>query len=272
MGRKKIKPISSIFTILIFFILFLLLFIPDSFGQVFEAFSYSTNNPPIIDGVITENEWNNAWKKELNYHYLLMKNDGSNLYILLDVVGDISENVSLSEDFVNDYFWLSFDVDRDLEISSDEDVLFSPIRGSEVLGKAYHLRAGATTGLYGTVSKLGKGFGPSLNSDRFHRFWELSINLGEINAIRGGSVNMGYRINSHIPLIYEEYPLNYSFDFSNLIEVDLGVNPTPSPTIQITPSPSPIPDFELPLGPIIGASLGIGLGLLILILFIKFKK
>lgn len=272
MGRFKVKHTSSMLYILVLFILVSMFFIPTSFCELLEGESFLTNDPPEIDGIVSIGEWNNASKMNLIHGYLLMQNDASNLYILFDVIDDTSANTSLSANSLEDYFWLSFDVDRDWTITTNEDVLFSKIPSRMVLGKAYHLRAGATTGLYETESQLGIGFGPSLNFEVPHRFWELAINLREINAIPYGIVNIGFRISSQVPLIFEEYPMNYGFDFSNLVEVKLGVThrpATPAPTV--TPSPTQLPtlDVILPDGLLIGAIVGISLGLVVVVLLIK---
>ena len=56
-------------------------------------------------------------------------------------------------------------VELDGNITEDKDVLYAIIPSKSVLGKAYHIRPGANTGLYSTTSQLGIGFGPSINSE-----------------------------------------------------------------------------------------------------------
>lgn len=215
-------------------LLFFAFFIVSSYGEALQGTSYFTDHPPSADGIISIGEWNNASKMKLEhgfvtytereYGYLMAQNDAKNLYILFDVLEDTSENVSLDENSWQDYFCLSFDVDLDKEITPNVDVLFSPYPSNRsVLGKAFHIGPGTTTGMWNTASQLGTGFGSSFNSEIPHRFWEIAISLQEINSNPYGKVGIGYRIHSDVPRFTRQFPFNYTRDFSNLFEIDLGI-------------------------------------------------
>lgn len=81
--------------------------------------------PITIDGVETQNEWDNAAKIALENGIIFVKNDDSKLYLLIDVVGDtyadyLFSNIPSINDFVN----LVFDVNRDKLVTPDVDVSY----------------------------------------------------------------------------------------------------------------------------------------------------
>jgi hypothetical protein len=176
--------------------------------------------PPTIDGVVSDHEWDSASSLRLERGFMLVQNDASNLYLLVDVTGDPYNDPPLADSPWGDYFWLSFDVNVDGAITPSVDVLYSTYPGLG-LGKAYYLGPGSSTGLEEARSQLGAGFGRSMNSMVPHRIWELAISLPEIEAAPNELVRLGLRTYSQTPSFTVDQPENFHYDFSNLMEIAL---------------------------------------------------
>jgi len=178
-------------------------------------------SPPKIDGVVGEKEWDDAFRIPMEVGLILVYNDAINLYVLIDVVADTQNDPPLVGSPWGDYFWLSFDVDLNEEITPWVDVQYTFVPGTYNLGKAYYLGPGATTSLFSTYSQLGAGFGPSLKSKVPHRIWELAISLSEIETYPNGLVRMGLRVYSQNPAFTYDLGPNFHNDFSNLMPIPL---------------------------------------------------
>jgi len=186
-----------------------------------DVVSVFPQSPPKIDGVVGEKEWDDASRIPMEVGLILVQNDASNLYLLIDVITDTYNDPPLAEYPWGDYFWLSFDVDLDGEITPEVDVNYSCFPGTHNLGKQYYVEPGAWTGLGSTDSQLGAGFGPSLKSRIPHRIWEFAISISEIWAVPNGLVRMGLRIYSQNPSFTYEQPQDFTYDFSDLMPVAL---------------------------------------------------
>ena len=162
--------------------------------------------PPVIDGSIGFGEWNLANKVPFAHGFISTMNDGIRLYVLIDALGDTTD-----ETISADNFWLSFDVNRNGVIDPNQDLNYGLNSDSGNMRYQYYLGPGTWTGLQpNTFSARGRGFGCffadgslSLGSPllfRFrcsqHRVWELAIDLAEIGAVPGGHAKMGARIHS----------------------------------------------------------------------------
>lgn len=213
--------------------------------------SVFANTPPTIDGSIGFGEWSNAATIPFNHGYLTVLNDDIRLYVLINVTGD---NIDSS----TDYFWLSFDVDKNNAITANVDKNYGTVPSTGNMRYQFYLGPDSWTGLQpNTYSSRGKGFGCffgdgslsfslfpfRLNCNR-HRVFELAIDLGEINASPGSNVRMGFRAASDNPSFIDNFPANFSSDFSNLINVSLAN----SPYLYILPSP--LADISLEANPI----------------------
>src|SRR5947208_2752942 len=70
--------------------------------------------PPNVDGTIDFGEWNLTNKVTFTNGLITVLNDNLRLYVLLDVTGDTGNDAG-------DYFWLTFDVNRDSAITANVD-------------------------------------------------------------------------------------------------------------------------------------------------------
>ena len=141
------------------------------------------DQPPKIDGVVASNEWSEASRIVLDHCTIMVLNDAANLYLLIDVTTDTTDDPLSPEPPWGDYFWLSFDVDLNWAITRFEDILYSPNPSTQDLGMAHYTGAGTTTALEDTHSQLGAGFDSTMNSRIPHRIWELAISMPEILAV-----------------------------------------------------------------------------------------
>jgi hypothetical protein len=197
-----------------------------------EMTSVWPSKPPVIDGSASAEEWGDAASINLTHGWMLVQNDASNLYLLIDLTGDIQEDSPWKEKPWGDYFELSFDVD----ISGDITYVPIPLETSDAM---YALCPDTYPGPYDlcrwfytgpenwtageayTISQVGVGFGSSLNSQTDHRIWELAISLQEIAAFPAEMVRLGLR--THSPDDFtDDYPEWHFGNFSNLLEITLA--------------------------------------------------
>lgn len=176
--------------------------------------------PPKIDGIVSEDEWNAAISITLQHGVLLAQNDAVNLYVLIDLTGDTSDDPPLTTSPWGDYFNLAFDVNIDGELTKEVDVLYGLHPGTHDLTIQYCIGTG-WSGLVPTVSSLSSGFGESINSAIAHRIWELAISLAEIKAAPASLVRLGVKTYSQNPSFTDCQPEDFFSSFSNLIEIDL---------------------------------------------------
>ncbi len=210
-----------------------------------SIYSNYVMTPPDIDGSIGFGEWPMSNKLEFENGFLTVVNDTHRLYVLVDVLED-------SDPDDGDYFWLTFDVNRDGEITPDTDIQYATNPSNGNLGYQIYNGPGSWTGLQPeTYSSMGKGYGcffgdgtlfvyfnPLNVSCSRHRVWEFGIDLAEIGAKAGGNARMGLRVGK-APGAYENIPENFTGNFTNLIEVALAssgffsILPYPSASISL---------------------------------------
>jgi len=212
------------------------LFVNLTLGQPcgpLTATSPAASSPPVIDGMINFGEWPTSNRINFGHGFISMVNDGLRLYVLIDALGDTTNDTPTAE--TPDYFWLTFDVNGDGLITPDMDLNYGAMQGRHNIRYSYYVGPGAWTGLQSsTRSSLGAGFGcffadNSLSFSRLtrlncssHRVWEMAIDLREIGAQPGGNVRMGVRAFSGASGFVDDVPANFWMDFSNLIQVSLA--------------------------------------------------
>jgi hypothetical protein len=183
-----------------------------------------THTPPNIDGVISDNEWDNTPSIELEHGFLMVQNDVSNLYILIDLTGDTVDDSLIPlipDEPWGDFFDVSFDVNSNSEIDNS-DIIYGIHPDTLELGLSIYQEPGVYGGIQSTSSLLAKGFGASFNSMTTHRIWELSIDLDEIDAIPDSLIRLGVKTYSLNPRFYDLLPENIDQDFTNLVEIKLA--------------------------------------------------
>ncbi len=191
-------------------------------------------SPINANGLLSPTEWAGAGKMVIPAGIMMVKNDNNFLYIALDMVGDTGADPG-----VGDYFWFSFDCNGNGAITPGLDVNYGiyptlPIR----IGRQYYLGPGMWTGLLNTPSPAvaNTGFGPSLNSRRAHRIWELRIPLAEIGITDLGTypypaLHFGLRVASSNPAFTFDFPSGFYANFSNLHAILLAKTPSLIPGV-----------------------------------------
>jgi hypothetical protein len=196
---------------------------------------------PAFDGVLNYGEWTiGANMMRMDHGFVAVMNDNIRLYVLLDVLESNTNNTGVPG---ND-FWVSFDVNHDAAITPNVDLNYALASGTHNMRYQYYINPAQWTFLSTTTkSSLGPGFdcytpdntkvlqiSPPQFSCAAHQLWEVAIDLHEINALPGQTIQMGLRTSSPTPNFTDEVPNTFDVDFSNLIQVHLAGASVPVPT------------------------------------------
>jgi hypothetical protein len=179
-------------------------------------------SPITVDGTIGP-EWAGAGIMPIPAGYLLVKNDAQYFYAVLDLVGDTGNDPG-----TGDYYWFTFDVDRNVAITPHQDTNYGPAPGvPNVLRRQYYLGPGTWTGLQNpTTSQVRSGFAVTPQGATPHRLWEFRFDLAEIGADLGmvptPVLRVGMRVSSTTPAFTFDHPANFYTDFSGLHQVHLA--------------------------------------------------
>ncbi|WP_339753264.1 hypothetical protein [Algoriphagus aquimarinus] len=198
-------------------------------------------NPVDINKPMMAGDWDDAGSLKFSRGYVMAKNDANFLYLTLDVVSDTGNDAG-----TNDYFWLTFDNNRDRNITSGVDVNYGLYPGQpNKLGRQKYLGPGSWTGLLADPSNSGvvQEFGASPNSDVSHRIWKFRLELSEINVALSWPLStpytyFGFRVRSSNPGFTTDFPGDFYKDFTKLRQLILSRKPT-------------IPSKDL--GPVVGS-------------------
>ncbi|REG81358.1 hypothetical protein [Algoriphagus antarcticus] len=198
-------------------------------------------NPVDINKPVMAGDWDGAGSLKFSRGYVMAKNDANFLYLTLDVVSDTGNDAS-----TNDYFWLTFDNNRDRAITSGVDVNYGLYPGQpNKLGRQKYLGPGTWTGLLADPSNSAvvQEFGASPNSDVSHRIWKFRLELSEINVALHWPFStpytyFGFRVKSGNPGFTTDFPGNFYTDFTKLRQLILSRKPS-------------IPSADL--GPLVGS-------------------
>ena len=202
--------------------------------------------PPVINGTVTAGEWEGSGSAPIlvgssPVGYILVRNDISKLYILLDVTNDITNDPVPMQDS----FRLTVDVKGDTNIEPNVDVQYTMLPFSSTLGIQYYLGPGSYTPIQplapGSTSALGVGFGGSpIITTPAHRMWEMAISFSEIGISPemwtsgpGLVVRVGIRVISTNPSASFNIavPGNFETNFADLMVIYLG-----NPSLPVDPT------------------------------------
>jgi hypothetical protein len=188
-----------------------------------DAYSPWACSPPIIDGVAPFHEWGAAPVLSTDHGQIRFMNDGSYLYFLFDVAGDTVDDPPLPAPPWGDFFWLTFDVNLDAQITPQLDLNYNLYPSLPYdLGMQYYLGPATFTPLMPSSGLLGVAMEPTFASPVPHRIWELAIPLDEISASPGAYVRTGFRLYSENPSFDDQLPPQFDVDFSDLVLIALS--------------------------------------------------
>jgi hypothetical protein len=154
-----------------------------------QVASFFPVSPPQIDGKISPGEWDDAAQIQSGDSMLYIQNDAAYLYLMDDAARDTKTVGAADNNFnristvvVVDHagvrmapFHFVFNV-RAIGVEACEGPADSPV--PELSCGQPQLQAAV-------------GFGPTLNSNIPHRYWEIAISLPEINAIPADTLQLG---------------------------------------------------------------------------------
>ena len=178
--------------------------------------------PIVLTDTLMQDSWAGAREKQMPIPrgFMWTKNDAQFAYIAFDLVGDTNNDPG-----TGDYFWLSFDKNRNGAITPNVDVNYGAYPGQpNKMGRQYYLGANTWTGLLNEVSasECRIAFEASPNLATPHRIWKMRIKLADINVSlmgwwRGAPLaRFGVRVASSNPAFVENTPANFSGNFAGL--------------------------------------------------------
>lgn len=209
---------------------------PDARADVEIARRWAAT-PPTIDGVVSPGEWNFAMATTIAHGQMRTMNDGTYLYVLLDVVDDTGNDPVPTPGNDGDYFTLYFDKDLNHAVTPNVDFFYSTCQDGRPFVKATRLDQLSSTGCTPVdAATLGaEGFGASFNSATPHRLWEFRLSFTELGVdpttwtTSGGSVpkvRMSVCVHSKTPSFDACQPdPSSSPDNSLMYQLDLATSP-----------------------------------------------
>jgi hypothetical protein len=154
--------------------------------------------------------------------FVLAKNDDRFLYIAIDLVEDTTNDPG-----TGDYFWLTFDRNRNRAINPNVDVNYGLYPNNpNKMGRQWYLGPSTWTGLVNedTESDCRIAFEASPNSATAHRIWKIRILLSELNVALLPSpfaapfTNFGLKVHSTAGGFDVYSPTNFTNSF-NLLHI-----------------------------------------------------
>ncbi|MEN8116928.1 MAG: hypothetical protein ABFS16_08120 [Bacteroidota bacterium] len=176
--------------------------------------------PIELSDAVTSDAWTGAGQMKIPKGYLMAKNDDKFLYLAIDLVEDTTNDPG-----TGDYFWLTFDRNRNRVINPGVDVNYGlyPNKPNK-MGRQYYLGPGRWTGLINetTDSECRIAFEPSPNSNTAHRIWKIRIELSDLNVslmpglFRLPYTRFGIKVHSGAGGFDENSPTNFYRTFLRL--------------------------------------------------------
>jgi hypothetical protein len=131
----------------------------------------------LTDG-LNDSVWSNPGQMAISGGFLLVKNDAQFLYAALDMTGDSGNDAG-----DGDYFWFTFDRNRDGNITANFDVNYATFPGSpNKLGRQFYLAPSTWTGLSTDSGTCKQIFATSPNLNTAHRIWLFRFSLTDLNV------------------------------------------------------------------------------------------
>ena len=213
-------------------------FVAGNAGADVEITRRWAGTAPTIDGAVAAGEWTIGTATPLTHGQMRSMNDGSYLYILLDITDDTVDNAWDPATLSGDYFSLYVDKDLNGAVTPNVDYFYSGCNDGTPFVKATRLGLTTSTGCQPVnPNSLGvKGFGPTFNSATPHRFWEFRFSFDELgvdpttwttSAGDMPKVRINVCVHSVVPAFDACQPdPSDSPDNSNMFQIDLATSPS----------------------------------------------
>ena len=190
--------------------------------------------PITLNENLSDPVWAGAGKMAIaGAGFLITKNDAQFLYAALDVVSD-----TINDSGVGDYFWFTFDRNRDGNISTSFDVNYGQFPSTpDKIGRQFYLAPGTWTGLGTDNTGFKSAFEASPNSDIPHRVWKFKFKLTDLNISLAPFflppfTKFGIKIHSTNPPLEVNTPANFWTSFAGLHTLYLSRRPVISPSLM----------------------------------------
>lgn len=177
--------------------------------------------------------WDGAGKMAITNGFIITKNDAQFLYVALDMVNDIGNDLG-----VGDFFWFTFDRNRDGNITPNFDVNYAQFPSTpDKIGRQFYLAPGTWTGLNTDSTLFKVAFETSPNGANLHRIWKFRFLLTDLNislapAAAVPFTKFGVKVHSTNPPQNINTPDNFWTSFANLHTLYLSRRPSISPTLM----------------------------------------
>jgi hypothetical protein len=194
--------------------------------------------PIELSDATTSDAWTGAGQMEIPKGFLMAKNDEKFLYLAIDLVDDTTNDPG-----TGDYFWLTFDRNRNRSINPNVDVNYGLYPNNpNKMGRQYYLGPGRWTGLLNETSEseCKIAFEPSPNSSTAHRVWKIRIVISDLNVslmpglFRYPYTLFGLKTHSTAGAFNEESPVNFYRTFRYLHTMIFARKTTIPTTLQGT--------------------------------------
>jgi hypothetical protein len=189
-------------------------------------------NPIQLTDPLNSPSWTGAGKMPIPGGFLLAKNDAQFLYAAFDVINDTGNDPG-----TGDYFWFSFDRNRNGSINPNLDVNYGLYPGfPDKMGRSYYLGPAVWTGLVNEVSTSACkiAFETSPDSGTAHRIWKIRIKLADISVslipwLRASYTRFGIRTHSDTPALTDDTPGSFYTNFAGLHTMYFSRQPVITP-------------------------------------------
>lgn len=173
--------------------------------------------PILLSQSLSDPVWVSAGQMPIPGGHLLVKNDALFLYAALDMIGDMGNDLG-----TGDYFWFTFDRNRDGNITPNVDSNYGPYPGlPNKLGRQWYLAPSTWTGLSQDSSTCQTAFEASPHSPVAHRIWKFRFSLADLNVSLApmwwaSFAKFGIKTHSNSPALEHNSPPNFWQSFTNL--------------------------------------------------------
>ncbi|MEI6276791.1 MAG: hypothetical protein WCP08_12415 [Prolixibacteraceae bacterium] len=177
--------------------------------------------------------WSGAGIMPIPGGFIHTKNDAVFLYAALDIVGDTGNDSG-----VGDFFWFTFDRNRDGNITPNVDVNYGQYpQMPEKIGRQFYLAPGTWTGLNPDQTEFKTAFESSPNGTTPHRIWKFKFKLTDLNVSLAPSwlppfTRFGVKIHSANPSLNVDSPTNFWMNFAGLHILYFSRRPVISPSLM----------------------------------------
>jgi hypothetical protein len=177
--------------------------------------------------------WAGAGEMVIPNGFLFTKNDAQFLYASLDMVGDTGNDTG-----VGDFFWFTFDRNRDGNITPNMDVNYGQFPASpNKIGRQFYLAPSTWTGLGTDNTEFKSAFEASPKSPTPHRVWKFRFKLTDLNVSLipfwlPPFTKFGVRVHSTNPPQDNSTPANFWTNFAGLHTLYLSRRPVVSPALM----------------------------------------